>query len=126
MAHDLQKGGGNFTLNAFKTMTINVGPDGMPMTQIKMTQQDITITFFLGPIPFSQTVLDATGIRNTVMMGLTSHSWGPSSTALMSPTISELALASISMMAPAGVQAATNLQTPALVAGGAIVGGVPI
>jgi len=39
------------------------------MTQIKMTQQDITFTFFMGPIPFSQTVLDASGIKNTVMMG---------------------------------------------------------
>ncbi len=37
-------------------------------------------------------------------MGLTSHSWSPSSTSLMSPTINELALAAISMMAPAGVQ----------------------
>jgi type VI secretion system secreted protein VgrG len=126
MANDIQKGGGNWTLNAFKTATINVGPSGMPMTQIKMTQQDITFTFFMGPIPFSQTVLDASGIKNTVMMGLTQHSWGPASTSLMSPTISELALATISMMAPAGVQAATNLQTPALVAGGAIIGGVPI
>jgi type VI secretion system secreted protein VgrG len=126
MANDMQKGGGNWTLNAFKTATINVGPPGMPMTQIAMTQTDITLTFFAGPIPFSQTVLNASGIQNTVMMGLTQHSWTPASTSLMSPTISETALATISMMAPAGVQAATNLQTPALVAGGAIVGGVPI
>ncbi len=40
--------------------------------------------------------------------------------------ISEIALASISMMAPAGVNAATTLNTPALVAGAAVVSGVPI
>ncbi len=62
MAHDMQKGGGNWTLNAFKTATINVGPKDMPMTQIKMTQQDITLTFFLGPSRSRKTVLDATGI----------------------------------------------------------------
>ena len=126
MANDLQKGGGNFTLNAFKSMTINVGPDGMPMTQIKMTQQDITIHVFPGADPVLAN--GARRLRHTQHRddGSDSHSWGPSATALMSPTISELALASISMMAPAGVQAATNLQTPALLAGGAIVGGIPI
>ena len=126
LANDIAKGGGNWTLNAFKTATINVGPKDMPMTQIKMTQTDITITFFMGPIPFSQTVLDASGIKNTVMMGLTQQSWTPSSTSLMSPTISEIALAAIDMMAPAGVTAAMTLNTPALVAGAAVVSGVPI
>ncbi len=125
MANDMSKGGGNWTLNSFKTATINVGPPGMPLTSIAMTQQDITLS--VGPEGlFAKIVMNATGITFTVMGGLTSHSWTAAATSLMSPTISETALAAISMMAPAGVTAATTLNTPALVAGGAIVGGVPI
>jgi type VI secretion system secreted protein VgrG len=125
VANDLSKGGGNWTLNAFKTATINVGPPGMPMTQIAMTQTDITFTFFAGPIPMSQIVINASGITNTVMMGLTQQAWTPASTSLMSPTINETAMAAINMTAPT-VNAAATLMTPALVAGGAIVGGIPI
>ena len=40
-------GGGNFTLNAFQTATINVGPIGSPMTQIKMDTSSITLN--VGP-----------------------------------------------------------------------------
>ena len=41
-------GGGNFTLNAFQTITLNVGPSGAPpLTQIKMDQTSITLS--VGP-----------------------------------------------------------------------------
>jgi hypothetical protein len=70
--------------------------------------------------------MNATGITFTVMGGITTHSWQAAATSLMSPTISETAMAAITMTAPAGVTAAATLNTPALVAGGAIVGGIPI
>ena len=125
MANDMSKGGGNWTLNAFKTATINVGPQGMPLTQIVMTQQDITLN--VGPEGlFAKIVMNASGITFTVMGGLTTQSWSPSGITSMAPTISETALAAITLTAPAGVTAAATLNTPALVAGGAIVGGIPI
>ncbi len=125
MANDIAKGGGNWTLNAFKTATINVGPKEMPLTSITMTQQDITLS--VGPEGlFAKIVMNATGITFTVMGGLTTHSWTPASTSLMSPTINELALAAISMVAPAGVTAAATLNTPVLVAGAGTVGGLPL
>src|SRR5271166_891187 len=40
-------GSGNFTMNAFQTITLNVGPKGMPLTQIKMDQESITLS--VGP-----------------------------------------------------------------------------
>jgi type VI secretion system secreted protein VgrG len=125
MAHDLQKGGGNWTLNAFKTASINVGPPGMPLTQILMTQQDITLN--VGPEGiFAKIVMNASGISFSVMGGLTTEMWSPAGIASMAPTISETALAAISMTAPAGVTAATSLNTPALVAGAALVSGIPV
>ena len=125
IANDIVKGGGNWTLNAFKTATIKVGPKEMPLTQIKMTQQDITLS--VGPEGlFAKIVMNATGITFNVMGGITTHSWQAAMTSLMSPTISETALAAISMTAPAGVTAAATLNTPALVAGAAVVSGIPI
>ncbi|HUC68979.1 MAG TPA: type VI secretion system tip protein TssI/VgrG [Stellaceae bacterium] len=122
---DLSKGGGNWTLNAFTNATINVGPPGMPLTQIVMTQQDITLN--VGPEGlFAKIVMNASGITFSVMGGLTTEAWSPTGIASMAPTISETALAAITMTAPAGVTAAATLNTPALVAGGAIVGGIPI
>jgi type VI secretion system secreted protein VgrG len=54
-------GGGNFTLNAFQTATINVGPTQLPLTQIIMTQQDITLN--VGPQGLvSQIVMTSEGI----------------------------------------------------------------
>jgi len=122
---DIAKGGGNWTLNAFKTATINVGPKGMPLTQIAMTQEDITLN--VGPEGlFAKIVMNATGVTLTVMGGITSHSWTIPGISVMSPTITETAAAAITLTAAAGVTCATTLNTPALVAGGAIVGGVPI
>jgi hypothetical protein len=125
MANDMEKGGGNWTLNAFKTATINVGPPGMPLTQIAMTQQDITLN--VGPEGlFAKIVMNASGITFTVMGGLTTHSWTAAATSLTSPAISETALSAITMTAPAGVTAAATLTTPALAAGAAVVSGIPL
>ena len=122
---DLQKGGGNWTLNAFQTASINVGPQGMPLTQILMTQQDITLN--VGPEGiFAKIVMNASGISFSVMGGLTTEQWSPAGIASMAPTISETALAAISMTAPGGVTAAATLNTPALVAGAALVSGIPV
>ena len=117
--------GGNWTLNAFNTATINVGPKGLPLTQIAMTQQDITLS--VGPEGLNaQIVMNMAGITLSVMGGLTTISLTPAAISMMSPNITETALAAISLTAPAGVTAAATLNTPALVAGGAIVGGIPI
>jgi type VI secretion system secreted protein VgrG len=54
-------GGGNFTLNAFETITLNVGPSDMPLTQIKMDQESITLS--VGPEGIlAQIRMDASGV----------------------------------------------------------------
>ena len=55
------KGGGNFTVNAFKTVKINVGPTGSPMTQLLMDTTSITLNVGPGGNP-TQIVMDAKGI----------------------------------------------------------------
>ena len=125
MANDMSKGGGNWTLNAFKTATINVGPPGMPLTQIAMTQQDITLS--VGPEGLlAKITMNATGITFAVLGGITTHSWQAAMTALMSPMISETAMATILMTAPAGVTAAPMFTTPILACGAGTVGPLPI
>ena len=53
--------GGAFTLNALQTMTINVGPQGSPLTQIVMDTK--SITFNVGPSGTpTQIVMNAQGI----------------------------------------------------------------
>jgi type VI secretion system secreted protein VgrG len=55
------KAGGNFTLNAFESITLNVGPSDMPLTQIKMDQTSITLS--VGPAGFlAQIRMDETGV----------------------------------------------------------------
>lgn len=145
-AKDIAKGGGNLKINAFKTISLDVGLKEMPLTHIVMTNQDITlsvgpkdlpmtsikmtmtdITLSVGPEGLmSKIVLSLQGISLNVLAGLTSHNWSPGGTSLTSPTISETAMSAITLTAPAGVTAAPTLNTPALVAGGAIVGGIPI
>ena len=70
--------------------------------------------------------MNASGISFSVMGGLTTEMWSPAGIASMAPTISETALAAISMTAPGGVTAAATLNTPALVAGAALVSGIPV
>jgi type VI secretion system secreted protein VgrG len=57
-------GGGNFTLNAVKTVTINVGPVGSPLTQIVMDTKSITLNIGPGG-QASQIVMNPTGITLT-------------------------------------------------------------
>ena len=53
--------GGNFTLNAFQSITLNVGPSDMPLTQIKMDQESITLS--VGPEGLlAQIKMDASGV----------------------------------------------------------------
>jgi hypothetical protein len=55
------KGGGNFTVNAFQTITLNVGPTGSPLTQIKMDQTSITLSVGPGGA-IAQVKLDPSGV----------------------------------------------------------------
>jgi type VI secretion system secreted protein VgrG len=53
--------GGNFTLNAFQSITLNVGLSDMPLTQIKMDQESITLS--VGPEGIlAQIRMDASGV----------------------------------------------------------------
>ena len=117
-------GGGNFTLNAFQTITLNVGPIGTPLTQIAMTQESITLS--VGPEGLmSQIAMTQSGITLSVMGGVTSIAMTPASVATMSPTISETAMAAITLMAPA-VTVGAVLTTPMLVAGAGTASGLPL
>jgi type VI secretion system secreted protein VgrG len=53
--------GGNFTLNAFESITLNVGLSELPFTQIKMDQESITLSVGPGGI-FAQIRMDAGGV----------------------------------------------------------------
>ncbi|MBV8107529.1 MAG: hypothetical protein JO223_23490, partial [Hyphomicrobiales bacterium] len=54
-------GGGNFTVNAFQTITLNVGPVGTPLTQIKMDTTSITLSVGPGGT-LAQIKMDPTGV----------------------------------------------------------------
>jgi|GEM_PF-959191 len=54
-------GGGNFTVNAFQSITLNVGPSDMPLTQIKMDQESITLSVGPGGL-LAQIKMDASGV----------------------------------------------------------------
>ena len=55
------KGGGNFTLNAFQTITLNVGPSGSPLTQIVMDTTSITLSVGPGGA-LAQIKMDPSGV----------------------------------------------------------------
>jgi len=79
-------GGGNFTLNAFQSITLNVGPSGLPLTQIKMDQQSITLS--VGPEGIlSQIKMDASGVTISSMGGLSQVMVQPSAVTTMSPSV---------------------------------------
>lgn len=54
-------GGGNWTVNAFSTITLNVGPVGAPLTQIKMDGSSITLSVGPGGLG-AQITMDASGV----------------------------------------------------------------
>ena len=79
-------GGGNFTLNAFQSITLNVGPTEMPLTQIKMDQESITLS--VGPEGMlSQIRMDASGVTISSMSGLSQLMVQPSAVNTMAPTV---------------------------------------
>jgi type VI secretion system secreted protein VgrG len=81
-------GGGNFTVNAFQTITLNVGPTGSPLTQIKMDQTSITLSVGPGGA-IAQVKLDPSGvtISGTPVSQLMVQ---PSGITTMTPTITFL------------------------------------
>jgi type VI secretion system secreted protein VgrG len=54
-------GGGHFTVNAFSTITLNVGPVGSPLTQIAMDGSSITLSVGPGGA-VAQIRMDASGV----------------------------------------------------------------
>ena len=79
-------GGGDFTLNAFQSITLNVGPSGMPLTQIKMDQQSITLN--VGPDGlFAQIKMDFSGVTISAMGAISQVMVQPSAVTTMSPSV---------------------------------------
>jgi type VI secretion system secreted protein VgrG len=99
-------GGGNFTLNATKTITLNilVEPGGPPVTQIVMNMEGITLS---------------------AGMGVSTVSITPEAVSIMTPTFNVTAATDANIMAPV-VNIGAELNTPSLVAGAAVVSGIPV
>ena len=90
--------GGNFTMNAVQTMTINVGPPGEPLTQIIMTNEDITLN--VGPEGLlSQIVMNATGITLSATPA-SQLMIQPEGITTMTPTITFMAEGPITFVSP--------------------------
>jgi type VI secretion system secreted protein VgrG len=96
-------GGGDFTLNATKSITLNVGPSGS----------------------FAQIVMDQTGITLSVAMGVSSIMIQPSGVTILAPTIAATGDAAVNVTA-AVVNVGAVLNTPELNAGAATVSGAPV
>jgi type VI secretion system secreted protein VgrG len=101
-------GGGNWTLNAAQTATINIGPPQMPipMTQLVMDQQSITLN--VGPNGMmSQIVMNQTGITLSVGPGglLAQIVMGPDGVTISGTPISQL------MVQPEGISTMTPMIT---------------
>ncbi len=117
-------GGGNFTLNALQTITLNVGPNGSPLTQVVMTTSSITLN--IGPSGMmNQIVMDATGITLSSTMGVSAVMIQPSGVTITAPIITLAGDAAINVAAQAVIVGAV-LNTPSLVAGAAVVSGIPV
>ncbi|HEY1942575.1 MAG TPA: type VI secretion system tip protein TssI/VgrG [Roseiarcus sp.] len=91
--------GGNFTLNALETATINVGPQGAPLTQIVMDTTSITLN--VGPDgACSQIMMTETGILLSVM-GVSTVEITPAGVSIIAPTVEVEAEATVDIVAPA-------------------------
>jgi type VI secretion system secreted protein VgrG len=78
--------GGNFTLNSFQSITLNVGPSDLPLTQIKMDQESITLS--VGPDGIlAQIRMDASGVTISAMGGISQLMVQPSAVTTMSPSV---------------------------------------
>ena len=96
--------GGNFTLNAFQSITLKVGPSGMPLTQIKMDQESITLS--VGPEGLlAQIKMDASGvtISGTPVSQLMVQ---PSGITTMTPTVT-VAAGPVTFVGPVTIPIAT-------------------
>ena len=117
-------GGGDFTLNAFQSITLNVGPSDLPLTQIVMDQESITLN--VGPQgEICQITMGPAGITLMSMAGVSMVNIGPAGVTTTAPTISETADVAINMAAPT-VNAGAVLNTPSLTAAAAVVSGIPV
>jgi type VI secretion system secreted protein VgrG len=96
------KGGGNFTVNAFQTITLNVGPIGAPMTKIVMDMNGILLSAGMG---ISSVYISAAGVN------------------IMGPNVNVTAMAAVNILAPT-VNVGLVLNTPELNAGAGTVGGI--
>jgi len=96
-------GGGNFTLNAAKSITLNVGEGGL----------------------FAQIVMNMEGITLSAMGGLSSIMIQPTGVTIQAPTITALGLATVDVTA-AAVNVAAVLNTPMLNAAAATISGIPL
>ncbi len=108
-------GGGNFTLNAFQTATINVGPIGSPLTQILMDTQSITLN--VGPSGLAaQIVMNMTGITLSVGPGgtLAQIMMGPTGVTISGTPMSQL------MVQPMGISTLPTTPLMNLMAAGPI------
>jgi type VI secretion system secreted protein VgrG len=116
--------GGNFTLNANRTVTINVGPSGPPMTQLIMDTSSITLN--VGPEGnMSQIVMNLQGIVLSVAGGISSVAIQPEGVTISAPTVMMAADADVTVIAPA-VTVGAVLNTPELNAAAATVSGIPL
>jgi len=117
-------GGGNFTVNAFKTITLNVGPKGSPLTQIVMDQTSITLN--VGPSgTICQIMMGPQGITLQSAAGVSAVAIQPEGVTTTAPLITDTAEGAITLMASA-VTAGATLTTPELNAGAATVSGIPM
>jgi hypothetical protein len=118
-------GDGDMKVYAYNSITLTVGTDALPLSQITMDQTSITLT--VGPIPGLQSIIrmDATGITHTAPGGMTQLMIQPSGISNLCPMYNITATATINLMAPA-VNIGAVLNTPSLVAGGAVVSGIPV
>jgi len=108
---------GDFTLNAFKSITLNVGPSGTPVSQIVMTTTGITLNF--GPSgTLAQIMMSAMGITLASATAASSVAIQPAGVTITAPTIT--------LAAASGVTAGSVLNTPELNAAAATVSGVPV
>jgi type VI secretion system secreted protein VgrG len=118
-------GDGKMKVYAADSIVLTVGTDTMPLSQIKMDQTSITLT--VGPFPGRQSIIriDETGITQTAPGGLTTVAIQTMGISEDTPYFALTATAMFNLVAPA-VNIGAVLNTPSLMAGAAMVSGVPV
>jgi type VI secretion system secreted protein VgrG len=105
-----------WTVGGNRSWTVQQGNDSL---EIQLGNQ--TITLDLG----QQSVEAMQGINLSVCFGLSAISITPASISMISPVINLTGEAAINLTAPA-VNVGAVLNTPALIAGAAVISGIPI